>query len=39
MTLVQIAERLGISGDEAVRAAVVACGGTIRPRGRRAISV
>ncbi|AVZ41103.1 hypothetical protein CT688_05965 [Dietzia sp. JS16-p6b] len=38
MTLVPIAERLGIS-DEEGRAAVVACCGTIRPRGRRFISV
>ena len=38
LTLVQTAEQIGIS-DEAVRAAVVACGGTIRPRGRRVISV
>lgn len=34
MTLVEVSARLGV-GDEAVRAAVVACGGTIRPRGRR----
>lgn len=34
LTLVQVARQLGL-GDEAVRAAVVACGGTIRPRGRR----
>lgn len=33
LTLVQVAERLGIS-DEAVRAAVFTCGGSIRPRGR-----
>ncbi|SDS38669.1 hypothetical protein SAMN04489751_1897 [Brevibacterium sandarakinum] len=34
LTLAQVAAQLGIS-DEAVRAAVLACGGTIRPRGRR----
>lgn len=34
MALVEIAARLGV-GDEAVRAAVVAGGGTIRPRARR----
>jgi transposase-like protein len=33
-TLVQVSERFGIS-DEGVRSAVVAVGGTIRPRGRR----
>lgn len=34
MTLVEVAARLGV-GDETVRAAVVAYGGTIRPRGRQ----
>ncbi|SJN15744.1 hypothetical protein FM104_00535 [Microbacterium esteraromaticum] len=38
LTLVQVAERLGIS-DEGVRAAVVSQGGTIRPRGRRRLMV
>lgn len=37
-TLAQVAAQLGIS-DEAVRAAVVACGGTIRPKGRRPAGV
>lgn len=36
LTLAQVAEQLGIS-DEGVRAAVVACGGTIRPPGRRRV--
>lgn len=35
-TLTQVAKQLGI-GDEAVRSAVVATGGTIRPKGRRHI--
>src|SRR5699024_11917520 len=35
-TLSQVAVQLGI-GDEAVRSAVVANGGTIRPKGRRRI--
>lgn len=35
-TLSQVAAQLGI-GDEAVRSAVVANGGTIRPKGRRRI--
>ncbi|GAA1491287.1 hypothetical protein GCM10009626_40330 [Brachybacterium sacelli] len=34
MTLEEVAAELAI-GDETVRSAVVACGGTIRPRGRR----
>lgn len=34
MTLEEVATELGV-GDEPVRSAVVACGGTIRPRGRR----
>ncbi|AEF41907.1 hypothetical protein AS9A_3466 [Hoyosella subflava DQS3-9A1] len=34
MTLEEVTTELGV-GDEAVRSAVVACGGTIRPRGRR----
>jgi len=38
LTLIQVAERLGIS-DEGVRAAVVSHGGTIRPRGRRRLMV
>lgn len=37
-TLLQVARQLGIS-DEAVRSAVVATGGTIRPKGRRRIHV
>lgn len=36
LTLAQVTTRLGIS-NEAVRSAVIACGGTIRPRGRRQI--
>ena len=36
-TLSQVAAQLGI-GDEAVRSAVVANGGTIRPKGRRKMS-
>lgn len=36
LTLAQVGEYLGIS-DEGVRAAVVARGGTIRPRGRRRV--
>ncbi|WP_420734302.1 hypothetical protein [Brevibacterium luteolum] len=34
LTLAQVSQRLGIS-DESVRAAVLAGGGAIRPRGRR----
>lgn len=34
LTLPQVAARLGISNDGA-RAGIVACGGTIRPRGRQ----
>lgn len=34
LTLAQVAAQFSIS-DEAVRAAVVACGGAIRPCGRR----
>lgn len=34
MTLEEVAAELSV-GDETVRSAVVACGGTIRPRGRR----
>ncbi|MGP9617554.1 sigma factor-like helix-turn-helix DNA-binding protein [Arthrobacter sp. AOP36-A1-22] len=34
LTLAQVAARLGVS-NEAVRSAVVACGGAIRPGGRR----
>ena len=34
LTLSQVADQLGI-GDESVRSAVVAAGGTIRPKGRR----
>ncbi|MGO1920317.1 MAG: helix-turn-helix domain-containing protein [Microbacterium sp.] len=34
LTLAQVAAQLGIS-NEAVRSAVIACGGTIRPAGRR----
>ena len=34
LTLPQVAARLGISKDGA-RAGIVACGGTIRPRGRQ----
>ncbi|WP_374971577.1 helix-turn-helix domain-containing protein [Flaviflexus equikiangi] len=37
LTLSQVAAQLGI-GDEAVRSAVVANGGTIRPKGRRKMS-
>lgn len=37
-TLVQVAGQLGI-GDEAVRSAVVANGGTIRPKGRHSFNV
>lgn len=35
-TLAQVASQLGIS-DDAVRSAVLACGGAIRPRGRRPV--
>src|SRR5690625_338641 len=38
LTLSQVADHLGI-GDEAVRSAVVAPGGTIRPKGRRRILI
>lgn len=38
LTLSQVADHLGI-GDEAVRSAVVAAGGTIRPKGRRCILI
>lgn len=38
LTLAQVAEQLGIS-DAAVRSAVLACGGTVRPGGRRRIDV
>lgn len=38
LTLSQVAKELGI-GDEAVRSAVVATGGTIRPKGRRRMHV
>ena len=38
LTLVQVAGQLGI-GDEAVRSAVVANGGTIRPKGRHPINL
>ncbi|WP_431877983.1 helix-turn-helix domain-containing protein [Amycolatopsis sacchari] len=34
LTLPQVAARLGISNDGA-RAGIIACGGTIRPRGRQ----
>lgn len=34
MTLEEVAAELGV-GDETVRSAAVACGATIRPRGRR----
>lgn len=37
LTLPQVAARLGISNDGA-RAGIIACGGTIRPRGRRPAS-
>lgn len=37
LTLAQVAQRLGIS-DAAVRSAVLACGGTIRPGGRRRVA-
>lgn len=36
LTLVQVARQLGVS-DETIRAAVVASGGAIRPRGRRPV--
>lgn len=36
LTLAQVAARLGIS-NEAVRTAVIECGGTIRPGGRRRV--
>lgn len=36
LTLAQVAARLGVS-NEAVRSAVIACGGTIRPGGRRRV--
>lgn len=36
LTLAQVAARLGVS-DEAVRSAVLACGGTIRAGGRRRV--
>lgn len=36
LSLLKVARRLGIS-DDAVRDAVVACGGTIRPRGRHIV--
>lgn len=36
LTLAQVGELLGIS-DEGVRSAVITCGGTIRPRGRRRV--
>lgn len=38
MTLEQVATELGV-GDETVRSAVVASGGTVRPRGRRPAEV
>lgn len=38
LTLARVAGRLGAS-DEAVRSAVLECGGVIRPRGRRPIRV
>jgi hypothetical protein len=38
LTLAQVAMQLGIS-DEAVRSAVLACGGTIRRGGRRRVQV
>lgn len=38
LTLAQVAGRVGIS-DEAVRSAVLACGDTIRPSGRRRVQV
>lgn len=38
LTLVEVGAELGISHN-AVRSAVVACGGTVRPSGRRAASV
>lgn len=36
LTLAQVAHQLGI-GDEGVRSAVIAAGGSIRPKGRRRI--
>lgn len=38
LTLVEVGAELGISHN-AVRSAVVACGGTVRPSGRRTASV
>lgn len=38
LTLVEVGVKLGISHN-AVRSAVVACGGTVRPSGRRPASV
>lgn len=37
LSLLKVGRRLGIS-DDAVRAAVVAAGGTIRPRGRHSVA-